>query len=1097
MSESEIGVVPITDPKDKYIFDQYSRYLAVSKVFDAVADSKNTAVLDVGSGDECILGNMLAEHAFTFIDPLLADKEGESFGNHEYLAGTIFDSRLDDCSFGAVTSIDVLEHIPKDKREAFLARVSELATDLVVLAFPCEELPSEELDKELNEKYRSIFGKDYPWLEEHFEFGMPSLDDVDAFFRSKGWHTCRFGQGHIPWLSEFLGFSLAGLEEEVLSNAVSSFSLVFNEIAAGYDMVPPFYRYVFVASKKDISDHLTDLFSSKQLETDMPALTDQLRKTFYDCILKEGKAGSVVLSELREQLQASQVNEAAISEQWQLSQANEAAISEQLQASQANEAAISEQLQASQANEAAISEQWQLSQANEAAISEQLQASQANEAAISEQWQLSQANAAAISEQSEIMRQQLERERFTVIRPLCRRLYRFGVRVTVRLPLPIQSVIRRVKSKFIPQKLVHHLPLLSVPMGGGEGKILPPLVTPLICEASGYDVIVFPVIDWHFRIQRPQHIARELAKSGHRVFYFSALFSEGDGGVNLVEKIEDSVFLCQFILPSPHPSIYKEMPSKKQKDILITALDEFMELFRVHQVVALIDHPFWVPVAQSIPGASIIYDCMDDHGGFSNNTNAILKAEQDLLQQADIVVTASAKLSEKIGKVRANTIIRNAAEITRFSARPKSLLYDGKRPVVGYYGAISEWFDIDLVISAAKYYPEYDFVLIGSTYMCDIQHAKKIKNIHFIGEVPYETLTGYLYAFDVCLIPFKLIELIQCTNPVKIYEYLAAGKPVVVTDMPELRLIEEYVYLSTDQNSFISNIQKAINEKDKNIAKRQAFACENDWSNRAERFDLLISDLHPLVSVVVLTYNNLEFTEACLHSLELNTNYSNWELIIVDNASTDGTPEFLREYAASRDHVSLILNDENLGFAAGNNVGLKQAKGEFQILLNNDTYVTPGWLKDLVRHFDDESIGLVGPVTNNIGNEAKVDIQYFNMVEMVEAARVFTRVHSREHIFVDTAAFFCVAIRKEVIEKVGLLDEAFGRGFFEDDDYCIRARKAGYKVAIADDVFVHHHLSASFNKLKDEEKQNLFEKNKAIYEAKWEPWVQHKYREGL
>ncbi|MDH5765775.1 MAG: glycosyltransferase, partial [Gammaproteobacteria bacterium] len=620
----------------------------------------------------------------------------------------------------------------------------------------------------------------------------------------------------------------------------------------------------------------------------------------------------------------------------------------------------------------------------------------------------------------------------------------------------------------------------------------------LDCESSGYDVIVFPVIDWHFRVQRPQHIAKGLADNGHRVFYFSTTFASGEPGGTILEQIESRVFICQLNIPAPHPVIYERMPSQQQEKWINEALSIFLKSVAAQQIVTIVDHPFWRPAALAIPGAMVVYDCMDDHGGFSNNADEILQSEEQLLWQADLVVTTSAPLSEKINRKRENILIRNAADSEWFSHPPEVLAYSSGRPVVGYFGAISEWFDMDLVIKAAQTYPDYDFVLVGSTFMCDTRKAEKIKNIHFIGEVPYADIKSYLYAFDVCLIPFLLIELIQCTNPVKLYEYLASGKPVVATDMPELRLVKEHAYVSKDAESFIENIQVAMTAKDEpaGIESRKAFALENQWLNRVDKLEEAISDHWPVVSVVVLTYNNLEYTRACLHSLEQYTHYPNLELIIVDNASSDGSREYLADYAKHHENTKVILNEDNLGFSAGNNVGIKEATGKYVVVLNNDTYVTSGWLWGLIRYFrKDNLLGLVGPVTNNIGNEAKIDIQYSNMEEMLDASRKYIQDRSRELLYINTAAFFCVAIRKDVIDEVGLLDEDFGRGFFEDDDYCMRVRKAGYKVAVADDVFVHHHLSASFNKLKDNEKQILFEKNKAIYEAKWGIWEPHRYRQ--
>ncbi|MCC4264587.1 glycosyltransferase family 2 protein [Oceanimonas baumannii] len=259
-----------------------------------------------------------------------------------------------------------------------------------------------------------------------------------------------------------------------------------------------------------------------------------------------------------------------------------------------------------------------------------------------------------------------------------------------------------------------------------------------------------------------------------------------------------------------------------------------------------------------------------------------------------------------------------------------------------------------------------------------------------------------------------------------------------------------------------------------------------------------MDESYPKVSVIVLTYNNLELTQACLNSIERFTDYPNLELILVDNASSDGTPEFLQNYAIGKDHVKVCLNDENLGFSAGNNVGLAAATGDYLVILNNDTFVTQGWLHGLVRALKRHSeLGLVGPVTNNIGNEARINIHYANMEQMTEQAAQYTQSHSGEIYPARCAAFFCVMFSRETYLAVGPMDEDFGVGFFEDDDYCNRVRQLGLKVGIVEDVFVHHHLSASFNKLKAGTKQALFERNKAIYESKWGEWQPHTYRPGV
>jgi len=246
----------------------------------------------------------------------------------------------------------------------------------------------------------------------------------------------------------------------------------------------------------------------------------------------------------------------------------------------------------------------------------------------------------------------------------------------------------------------------------------------------------------------------------------------------------------------------------------------------------------------------------------------------------------------------------------------------------------------------------------------------------------------------------------------------------------------------------------------------------------------------------VVTYNNIEFTRACLSSLELHTQHAPLEIIVVDNASSDGSPAFLKEWVSGASNRKLILNDDNRGFAAANNQGLAVASGDYLVLLNNDTYVTPGWVRTMFKHLQrDPGIGLIGPVTNNIGNQAKIQTSYSNMDEMLLETGRYTRSHIGQLFPLPTAAFFCVMFPRSVYQQVGDLDEVFGRGFFEDDDYCRRIEQLGLRIVCAEDVFIHHHLSASFNKVRSSERQALFEQNKATYEAKWGPWVPHEYKQ--
>lgn len=251
-------------------------------------------------------------------------------------------------------------------------------------------------------------------------------------------------------------------------------------------------------------------------------------------------------------------------------------------------------------------------------------------------------------------------------------------------------------------------------------------------------------------------------------------------------------------------------------------------------------------------------------------------------------------------------------------------------------------------------------------------------------------------------------------------------------------------------------------------------------------------------SIVVVTYDNLVFTRLCLESVLANTRETGYELVVVDNGSGDDTPEYLATLAERNSHVRVILNGGNLGFAPAANEGLALARGEHLVILNNDTLVPPGWLSRLLPHLEDETLGLVGPVTNRIGNEAEIQADYRTWAEFLRFSERRARDRSGEEVDIQVAAMFCLAMRRDVYEQLGPLDERYEIGLLEDDDYSERARRAGYRVRCADDVFVHHFSEASFGKLVPTgEYAEILQENKRRYAKKWgAPWAPYARRQS-
>lgn len=622
------------------------------------------------------------------------------------------------------------------------------------------------------------------------------------------------------------------------------------------------------------------------------------------------------------------------------------------------------------------------------------------------------------------------------------------------------------------------------------------------------DVFVLSIIDWDFRTQRPQHIARALSLK-HRVFYVEMHLSID--GLQF-RKVEDRVFVVRLPMNGPgHIQPYTGQPDIEQQRKWLEAFYAMCNsVSATSNKCVIVQHPFWWQLTRHLtPDFQLLFDCMDDISGFSNTTDFLLTLEEGLVSGCDRLVVSSQCLFEKLGKRQRPSLIRNAGEIGHF----KSSLTDGQgvsapsttvpmpdgvqKIRIGYVGAIAEWFDSQMVKDAALQNPEFDFHLCGGVTVSEAEKLDELPNVRMYGEIAYDEVPSFIRGMDVMIIPFRLLPIIEACDPVKFYEYSAAAKPTISTRLPELNRAKELVFFASDAGEFSEQVyaakEKALDPKFRHALTE--YAANNTWAHRGHQFEQVISD-RPLVSVVILAYGDPGWTKATLRSLfDGGAAYPNMEILVVDNGSTPEELAELRAAARNYDGVRIIENGENLGFAKGNNVGLTAATGEYVLLLNNDTYVAPGAINAMVGHLErNRHIGAVGPLTNNIGNEAKLPIDYSDMEEMKRMARDATTGYRGQYTPIRVLAYFAVMFRRADLQIFGLLSEDYGRGMFEDDDHCEVIRSKGYQCALAEDAFVHHHLSGTFSQLQKAEKQELFERNKAVFERKWGQWKPHKYR---
>ncbi|NOZ78763.1 MAG: glycosyltransferase [Acidobacteria bacterium] len=526
---------------------------------------------------------------------------------------------------------------------------------------------------------------------------------------------------------------------------------------------------------------------------------------------------------------------------------------------------------------------------------------------------------------------------------------------------------------------------------------------------------------------------------------------------------------------------------------LARSLNRWQLSNRIDEIVTMCGAPYWAGLARYLKqhnGWPLVYDLIDLHRGFSTMLPGVVDAEESLLGDADLVTVTSVALEERARRhaVRVRRL-PNACEWERWSQpQGEALLESLPRPIVGYFGAISEWFDSELVESLAAARPHWSFVLVGSSWGGSVGRLGKMPNVHLLGEQPYERLPGLASEFDVGIIPFRDTPLTRATDPVKVYEMLALGLRVVATPLPELGRFASLVDVAASKTEFLDCLDRAVRlpDGDEARAARRSFAYRNRWKERAKEFVEALTGMYPRVSIVIATHNNIPLTRMCLESIRSRTEYPNYEVIVVDNGSTDGSAEYLEEEASRWSALRVVRNGENRGFAAATNQGLRVAEGEILVLLNNDTVVTRGWLCSMVRALTRHPTwGLVGAVTNAIGNEARIPVGYKELSALAPWAEEYVWRNRGKSFSIGMVALFCAAMRRDVWEEVGELDERFEVGMFEDDDYCRRAWKAGFEIRCLRDCFVHHWHQASFRLLSDEEYQRVYEANRRRFQEKW------------
>lgn len=346
---------------------------------------------------------------------------------------------------------------------------------------------------------------------------------------------------------------------------------------------------------------------------------------------------------------------------------------------------------------------------------------------------------------------------------------------------------------------------------------------------SGRDIVCFSH-DWTGDPLSKTHLMRVLARE-NRILWVNALpnrmpttsskdisriFNKLRGFTEPIREVEPNIFVFN---PLAIPAYGSKAIVSLNRLSLIKQIRRALRKLGMKNVVNMVFNPAAGMIAGKLGESELIYYCVDEYTAFTGVGGGLKKIEDDLFRRADLVVVSAERLYQSKKHLNPNThIIRHGTDWRHF----RSALDDElpvpvdiavlPRPLIGFHGLLADWVDYALIKKVAQHFVSGSVVLIGKIAV-DAERKVKIldgvPNVHVLGRRPYADLPAYCRAFDVALNPFEINELTLAANPLKVREYLAAGLPVVSTDIPEVRILDDCL-VGVNHADFIAKIEAAL-----------------------------------------------------------------------------------------------------------------------------------------------------------------------------------------------------------------------------------------------------------------------------------------------